>query len=227
VDDEVLWLCELFVAVLSLALLLLLLLLLEWSELLLFSNIDDITPWWWFSNRLRCWCVCDEDDSSMLIGQMVESNTSIELVIAWSHRQQSRNSSIVTTPSLFLSIFYSIAFVLWLTFIVRCNHVHETREREMEIGWKKFNSFGFWGMENKIKKYSTQWKSINYHSLKSQNFILNISCHCRHPPKVQTAFSAQNEKNYNKFLVSVTNCWIWKICSLLMINVACGCGAGW
>lgn len=42
------------------------------------------------------------------LGHMVESNTSIELVIAWSHRQQSMNSSIVTTPSWLRSIFCRI-----------------------------------------------------------------------------------------------------------------------
>ena len=46
-------------------------------------------------------------DSSPPLGHMVESKTSIEFVIAWSHRQQSRNSSIVTTPSWFLSIFWN------------------------------------------------------------------------------------------------------------------------
>lgn len=48
--------------------------------------------------------------NSLPLGHMVESNTSIELVMAWSHRQQSRNSSIVTTPSWLRSIFYEIPF---------------------------------------------------------------------------------------------------------------------
>lgn len=45
------------------------------------------------------------EHSLLSLGQMVESKTSMEFFIAWSRRQQSRNSSIVTTPSWFLSIF--------------------------------------------------------------------------------------------------------------------------
>lgn len=66
----------------------------------------------WSSSRAFC---DDNDEANFLrllsislspLGHMVESKTSIEFVMAWSHRQQSRNSSIVTTPSWFLSIFY-------------------------------------------------------------------------------------------------------------------------
>lgn len=56
-------------------------------------------------------------------GQMDESKTSIEFFIAWSYRQQSRNSSIVTTPSWLRSIFCMHvnepkAFTNWFFFIV-------------------------------------------------------------------------------------------------------------
>lgn len=74
----------------------------------------------WVESGARCGAFCDDNDevklrrlpsSSLPLGHMVESNTSIEFVMAWSQRQQSRNSSIVTTPSWFRSIFWR--FSIW------------------------------------------------------------------------------------------------------------------
>lgn len=95
-------------------------------------------------------------------GQKDESKTSIEFFMAWSHRQQSRNSSIVTTPSLLRSIFcafhsvptnwfFSLSSLLtWKERTIKCNKLFCTHNMAWMHNFFADSPYVLWLCSNSI-----------------------------------------------------------------------------